>query len=342
MVKTVVLGTEAFRYFLEHRCLPEEQIVRTIELCTSLSFDGKPLFFVWHSSLGDSPGLLEATKVPIDPTTFKGHIEMLYGSWLHGKARNLRIARNISDQESFPAVFIQPFFENVVSLCTRVPKTGDPTDSGNWEGNIHNSVERYDPCFTDCLIRVERCLGFPQKVFLVNEGNRPICSVTEQPMTNTIRARRQEEQRTPIMGAWARQCESQKRKRSRNEGTEYPEFEAAARWTAIPAKNSTMGTVLWVDDDPFSSRMGAAILNDELGYGVRIAESASEAPDIALSEKIAAVILDMMMEPGPHLSYIETHGGVRTGLALARRISPQKPDLPIIAFTGNPSGEVYE
>ncbi len=104
-----------------------------------------------------------------------------------------------------------------------------------------------------------------------------------------------------------------------------PKSGAAASVVPEPAIEAEPATrslgVLAVDDDPLVLLNTVAILED-LGHRVFEAQSGAQALDMLRREKaIELVITDQAM---PHM----------TGAELARRISAEWPDLPIILATG--------
>ncbi len=88
-----------------------------------------------------------------------------------------------------------------------------------------------------------------------------------------------------------------------------------------PAEPAAGGTALLVEDNPEVAEVTAALLK-QLGYEVRTATDAASALDLMHRERFALVLSDIVM------------AGVMDGLALARAIRRNNPDLPIILATG--------
>jgi CheY-like chemotaxis protein len=94
-----------------------------------------------------------------------------------------------------------------------------------------------------------------------------------------------------------------------------------------------------VDDDVFQMQPSLDALMDA-GYLVSPAASASEALDLARTEPFDLVILDIQMPHGQTFNAIETAGGFKTGIALARELRDLLPDAKLLAFTVSADPEI--
>lgn len=99
--------------------------------------------------------------------------------------------------------------------------------------------------------------------------------------------------------------------------------------------------VLFVDDDIYLMQQYVEAMTDA-GYSVSPATSADEALDLARIESFDAIILDIMMPPGRSFNLIETAGGFKTGIALARELKSLLPDSRMLAFTISHDPEIEE
>lgn len=105
----------------------------------------------------------------------------------------------------------------------------------------------------------------------------------------------------------------------------------------------TAETILWVDDDLFFMQALVDQTIDE-GYTVLTADGPDQALQL-LSTHCASVrlaILDIAMPPGQSFSVLESKGGYATGLALARRIRKEYPELPVLAFSGATDSSIID
>ncbi len=99
--------------------------------------------------------------------------------------------------------------------------------------------------------------------------------------------------------------------------------------------------VLFIDDDLYAVQIFVEVLLDA-GYAVSQASSPDEALDLAREERFDAVVIDIMMPPGSVFTAIETAGGYKTGIALARAIRELQPDTKLLALTSSTDPEVHE
>lgn len=91
-------------------------------------------------------------------------------------------------------------------------------------------------------------------------------------------------------------------------------------------------SVLFVEDDVYSSLTYVDELRDK-GFLVSVAEGADEAILLWSEKKIDLLVTDLRMSPGTRFTEMETAGGQRTGLAIARYVRRQNADLPILILT---------
>jgi hypothetical protein len=185
VIDTVVISNRLFEAFLQTETVSDEHLSRLGGLLRQDAFTGRNGFYLSCSLPTEYTGLKDGFRVQAEPTDLKFWIEKVFRSWSEDKARYSRITRGIEGEESWPAILIQPFLDNLASLCTRAPKSGDFTDCDNWEMNIHNSVEMYLPTFTQWLECIEDAIGEPCKVYFENVENTQVCAISDQVMSNT-------------------------------------------------------------------------------------------------------------------------------------------------------------
>ncbi len=100
--------------------------------------------------------------------------------------------------------------------------------------------------------------------------------------------------------------------------------------------------VLIIDDDIFYSYYVANLLTDLGGYVVTQANSVDEGLKLAREGKFPLVIVDLRMPPGESFDWLETCGGHRTGLMLAREIRKASPLTKVIVQSGAPDAEAEQ
>lgn len=113
------------------------------------------------------------------------------------------------------------------------------------------------------------------------------------------------------------------------------------RKSSIAMRSPEGPRVLFVDDDIYAMQRYVEHLLDA-GYSVSPATSADQAIDLARIERFDAVILDIAMPPGKNFSLIETAGGYKTGIALARELRQLLPDTRFLAHTISRDPEIEE
>jgi len=96
--------------------------------------------------------------------------------------------------------------------------------------------------------------------------------------------------------------------------------------------------ILFVDDELFASSFYVEELRFA-GYEVVVASTVKSALAKASTRDFDVVILDVMLLPGS-LGNLETQGGFKTGIALAKRLRDKLPDARILALTNSSDPEV--
>lgn len=183
VIDTVLASNALFKVFLETGSVADEHLLRIIELFGQDRLAGQTDLYVRCSLPTEYAGLQSGFKTRPEITDLKFWIEKIYRSWSGDKARYFRVTKSIPDSESFPAILIQPFLDNIATLCTRAPKTGDFTDSNSWELNIHNTVKTFSPELGRWLQQIENAIKKPCKVHFEYSKDRPICSISDQVMS---------------------------------------------------------------------------------------------------------------------------------------------------------------
>jgi predicted nucleotide-binding protein len=105
-----------------------------------------------------------------------------------------------------------------------------------------------------------------------------------------------------------------------------------------------MKSIIWVDDDiRYQLRPFLDEFRDK-GISILTASNASEGKKAfeKAKDEIDAVIVDIMMDPGEEFNDLETKAGFIAGLALARFIKKEKPEMPVIGFSIKEDLEVIE
>jgi predicted nucleotide-binding protein len=99
--------------------------------------------------------------------------------------------------------------------------------------------------------------------------------------------------------------------------------------------------VLYVEDDKYQAIPYEHAFRDA-GFKVTIKKSVRQCLAAFRSHKFDVIVLDVMMSGGKEINRIESAGGFRTGLALARKIRESDPSTPLVALTNSVDVEVTD
>lgn len=122
------------------------------------------------SSFSNDIGILTNIKTYTDFNQLKITIQSIYQSWSDVKSRAYRTTYHIKNEDSYPALIIQPYFNNLYSLVTRCPRTGLPTNQENIS-NIHNKINKFEYYYKYIVNKIELITKKPSKIFFIEETN---------------------------------------------------------------------------------------------------------------------------------------------------------------------------
>ena len=104
------------------------------------------------------------------------------------------------------------------------------------------------------------------------------------------------------------------------------------------AQKRDKARVLFIDDEHYYTQSYVDELVDA-GYEVTTADSVPKTLRLLADHEYEVAIVDVMMKPSAELGSMETWGGRRTGLALARRIREQLPRVRVVGLVcSRPAG----
>ncbi len=94
--------------------------------------------------------------------------------------------------------------------------------------------------------------------------------------------------------------------------------------------------ILLIDDDKFFANYTANVLEDVGGYSVTQCHCVDEGLQLVRKRKFPLVIVDLKMPPGESFRNVDTSGGHRTGLVLAREIRKLAPFTKVLIQSAIP------
>jgi predicted nucleotide-binding protein len=98
--------------------------------------------------------------------------------------------------------------------------------------------------------------------------------------------------------------------------------------------------ILVIDDDVFYAYYAANLLTDIGGYVVTQCHSVDEGLELARRGKFPLAIVDLKMPPGKCFDEVDTSGGHKTGMVLAREIRKASPPTKVIVQSAAPDAEL--
>jgi predicted nucleotide-binding protein len=99
-------------------------------------------------------------------------------------------------------------------------------------------------------------------------------------------------------------------------------------------------TLLIIDDDIFFANYEANLLTDAGGYVVTQCHSVDEGWELACRGRFSLVIVDLKMPHGKSFNSLETSGGHKMGLVLAREIRRASPSTKVVIQSGSADADL--
>jgi len=182
IVETLVISNKLFSNFKLDK-------TKTKEIALVSETIGK--FFSKYNSISISHSLNKeiygiesfSNIIPNTKNIFESIIT-IYNSWFEEKAKAFRITYSIIDEDTYPALVIQPYFSNYYSLVSRCPRSGQMTNTNNLIDNINNTIENLNKSHEKLIEKIEDILKKPCKFYFIEQDNQiKIQNVENETMT---------------------------------------------------------------------------------------------------------------------------------------------------------------
>ena len=135
----------------------------------------------------DYLGLPEILFSDKSHTQIKYSIEKIYREWSDEKCKASRISKLIRDEDSWPAIIIQPKIDDVQTMVSRSARTGRRVSSDDLY-NVDIKVTELGPAQVELATKAENILSRPVKVQFVSlDGLLQVVGVSEQVMSDKAR-----------------------------------------------------------------------------------------------------------------------------------------------------------
>ena len=181
VVTTFVISNELFMEYKEY-IKQSLRKINTISIDVSKEFESVKYLNINTSMFQQNNGIPSFNKIKNTPKELKDKILEIYNSWFDWKAKAHRITYSIKDENTYPAIYFQPYRENVNSYVTRCPISGKITNPNNLN-NIHNTIKEVNNRHEQLFFKIERVIKCPTKLYYTNFENPEIINVEPETMT---------------------------------------------------------------------------------------------------------------------------------------------------------------
>jgi hypothetical protein len=184
--ETYVISNELFSTYKSHNKNNKEQI-ESVSRTIVTYFKDYHQIDVYTSLMENNFGISRFEEVRLDlPILFNKLIE-IYESWFDDRARAHRITYSIPDENTYPAIYIQPSRNAIHSLVTRCPISGQITNQDNID-NVGNSIKNLKREHELLIDELENCMKCPiQFTFILENGNLKLKNLAPESMTTNAK-----------------------------------------------------------------------------------------------------------------------------------------------------------
>ena len=187
LMKTIVLSKQTFRKYYQDRYVSNDIIDSAENLL-------KEHGVLWEAPVFIAISVYRECLIPTTHFIIKNNftsiqyaITKLYEAWFDDKPQAYRIANKMNKEDTFPAIYIQPFMDdgNIFSVVTRNPVDGSLLRSYNYQHNVHCKLPVFNEIICNMIDVIDDVFAIPKKIFFRNDeyGNINIIKVREYPIT---------------------------------------------------------------------------------------------------------------------------------------------------------------
>lgn len=186
IITTIIIPIDYFQEYLD-KMIIKDTIIK--ELLHILSYnnikDGQELYISNSYYQNNNPLMNSGFKSRNNFASLKNTLTRLYEIWSSEGAQIYRISHKVNTEQSYPAIYIQPFISRIYSLVTHNPATGDITNASNFDEIIHNNINKFDERHKAIINNVDNCFIQPKKIYFYENNNEFIVlKVSDYLMTN--------------------------------------------------------------------------------------------------------------------------------------------------------------
>lgn len=172
---SLIIDCSTFLSYKQSMDLPEgivQEIVIQLEMLKMVEVDLYPSFYE-DCLIDPHPITIRVTN-----TNVRNAITAIYDRWFDGKAYVQRKTRHLKEQDTYPAVLIQPHCAHELSMITRHPRTGKLMHGNDGAGLVHCSKPNLEDIEEKTIASLDMLINKPVKVYYYKEAIKGINSLT--------------------------------------------------------------------------------------------------------------------------------------------------------------------
>ena len=184
---SVIIDCASFLSYKQAHIIPDELIEGILKQLNERQIIEADFFLSFYK---DCLIELNPITVRITNTNVRNAITAIFERWFDGKPYARRKIQHLNDQDTYPAILIQPHRTQELSMITRHPCTGQLMHGGDGIGLVHCSKPVLDEIEENAIALIDRLLNQPCKIIYTRDAdNRSITIRRVEPYPMTADAR---------------------------------------------------------------------------------------------------------------------------------------------------------
>lgn len=123
---TIILSSDYFKSYIQYRCIDSAVIDDCVNQLKSINIEENMDVMVSISVYKGCNINSDSITTKANSMGIKNAITSIYERWFDGKPYSYRIAHKMKKEDTYPSIFIQPYFQSeLYSMITRQPSSGE-------------------------------------------------------------------------------------------------------------------------------------------------------------------------------------------------------------------------
>ena len=184
---TIILSSDYFKSYIQYRCIDSAVIDDCVNQLKSINIEENMDVMVSISVYKGCNINSDSITTKANSMGIKNAITSIYERWFDGKPYSYRIAHKMKKEDTYPSIFIQPYFQaELYSMITRQPSSGELMSNVTLWNFVHCTCPLQGNNERNLVSAIDTIFSLPQKIYFYydkSSKNIIITSLDNYPMT---------------------------------------------------------------------------------------------------------------------------------------------------------------